>query len=316
MGRALGGRNPDYEVRRQYLLDGATEFVLREDVVSPSLRQIAIAVGASDPTVKHYFGTRTELVIDILKNVGARCEDWRKVLRKPFPSLTEALRDFGELSRSIPENRMLVQANLFALRESLTDPSIFGAYIDHVVEPNIEALAERLFNSSGGPTSHETARAAAGMIMSNIFAGSGARPKRALHASSTSCLLNLGGTAPAAGSSFITDGCTSEASRSSMHSHTAAATCAVISPCYLLVSFVRSRLRRASPAANEGRSKFQRFRETPGQRGVRVDTTLKKPIGRAPSDVNGWLRGTPIVNHMCVLFGLCASMRTSNLYHR
>ena len=168
MGRAVGVRNADYDIRRQSLLDGATDFVLREEVVSPSLRQIAIAVGASDPTIKHYFGTRTEFVGDILKNIGQRCEPWRAQLRQGFPTIREALDDFVVMSRSLPENQMLVQANLFALRESLNEPAIFQAYVRYVVEPNIEALAERLVRSPGGPKNYATARAAAGMLTSNL----------------------------------------------------------------------------------------------------------------------------------------------------
>lgn len=168
MGRKAGVRNPDYEVRRQGLLDAATDYVLSPDVISPSLRQISFAVGASEPTIKHYFGGRAGLVSEVLANVGKRCTAWREQLRQGFPDVRQAIEDFARVSDSIPENSMLVQANLFALRESLSEPSVFQDYVDFVVEPNIEALAMRLQRSRGGPRNFANARAAAGMIVSNL----------------------------------------------------------------------------------------------------------------------------------------------------
>ena len=167
MGRTPGVRNPDYEVRRQALLDGATDYMLSDTVVSPSMRQIAIATGASEPTIKHYFKCRTELVAEVLRNVGKRCEVLRTQLKQGFPDVRKAIEDFARGVGSIPEKSMLVQANIFALRESLIEPQIFKVYVDEVVEPNIEALATRLQKSRGGPRNFATARAAAGMLMSN-----------------------------------------------------------------------------------------------------------------------------------------------------
>lgn len=168
MGRAPGVRNERYAEKRQELLDAVTDYVLRDDVMTPSLRQIAIAAGVSDPTVKHYFGDRTALVRDVLANVGARSEPLREEIRKGKPSIGEAIEDYLQLMATVPQNSMIVRANLFALRESLIEPSIFKTYIDLVVEPNIGALAERLMSSSGGPGNYANARAAAGMITSNL----------------------------------------------------------------------------------------------------------------------------------------------------
>ena len=168
MGRAPGVRNEHYAEKRQELLDASTDYVLREDVMMPSIRQIAIAAGVSDPTVKHYFGDRTALVRDVLANVGARSEPLREEIRKGKPTIREAIEDYLQLMATVPQNSMFVRANLFALRESLIEPSIFKSYVDLIVEPNIAALAERLLNSSGGPRNFANARAAAGLITSNL----------------------------------------------------------------------------------------------------------------------------------------------------
>ena len=69
MARPAGVKNQDYEEKRVALLDAMISHVEREDVVQPSLRQLAIAAGVSDINLKHYFGDRRGVVIALFKHM-------------------------------------------------------------------------------------------------------------------------------------------------------------------------------------------------------------------------------------------------------
>lgn len=72
MPRPAGARNHDFDEKRAALLDALTDFALSADLRRPSLRQFAQAMNASEPTLRHYFGDRQGLIIEILENIGRK----------------------------------------------------------------------------------------------------------------------------------------------------------------------------------------------------------------------------------------------------
>ena len=69
MPRPAGVRNHNFEAKRTALLETLTEFALQDDLRRPSLRQFALAAGASEPTLRHYFRDRQGVVIAILVRI-------------------------------------------------------------------------------------------------------------------------------------------------------------------------------------------------------------------------------------------------------
>ena len=69
MSRPAGARNHDFCEKRTALLDTLTDFALAAALTRPSLRQIAIAANQSEPTLRHYFGDRQGLVLEIIENI-------------------------------------------------------------------------------------------------------------------------------------------------------------------------------------------------------------------------------------------------------
>jgi len=68
----VDGRRLRYQHRRGDLLEAIGEYVLDHGVASLSLRSIAGAVGVSHVTLQHHFGTKDELVAEIVEHLLER----------------------------------------------------------------------------------------------------------------------------------------------------------------------------------------------------------------------------------------------------
>lgn len=169
MARPAGVRNQDYDEKRQALVSAAADYVLREDVQTPSFRELATATGASEPTLRHYFKSRTGLVTDVIRHFDELSAPIRAYVRKDFDTFEEAMQDYQAYAARVSQDPALVRAHIFGLRESFLDADVFKAYIRHLVDPGTDALAERMLNSPGGPADHTLARVAASQIFSNVL---------------------------------------------------------------------------------------------------------------------------------------------------
>jgi AcrR family transcriptional regulator len=68
MAERIDGRRERYRHRRGELLEAAAEYVLEHGVASLSLRRVAEAVGVSHVTLQHHFGTKDQLVGEIVEH--------------------------------------------------------------------------------------------------------------------------------------------------------------------------------------------------------------------------------------------------------
>ena len=169
MARPPGVRNQDYHAKRLALVEAAADFALQEDVLLPSFRQMAIATGASEPTLKHYFKNRSGLVIAIIEHLNKNADPLRNYLRQSFDSIEEALEDYRDLAVRVSDDSKFVRGHVFGIREGLADTKVFEAYIRNLVEPGAAAMAERIVKSPGGPVNYATAHIAATHIFSIVL---------------------------------------------------------------------------------------------------------------------------------------------------
>lgn len=72
MGERIDGRTLRYRHRRGELLEAVAEYVLDNGVASLSLRRLADAVGVSHVTLQHHFGSKEELVGEIVEHLLER----------------------------------------------------------------------------------------------------------------------------------------------------------------------------------------------------------------------------------------------------
>jgi AcrR family transcriptional regulator len=68
----IDGRTLRYRHRRGELLDAVADYALENGVASLSLRKVADAVGISHVTLQHHFGTKEELVSEIVEHLLER----------------------------------------------------------------------------------------------------------------------------------------------------------------------------------------------------------------------------------------------------
>jgi AcrR family transcriptional regulator len=68
----IDGRRMRYSHRRGELLEAAGEYVSEYGVASLSLRRVAAAVGVSHVTLQHHFGTKEQLVGEIVEHLLER----------------------------------------------------------------------------------------------------------------------------------------------------------------------------------------------------------------------------------------------------
>lgn len=169
MARPAGVRNQDYEEKRQALLQSMIRYIQRDDVIAPSLRQLAIAASVSDVSLKHYFDDRQGVVIALLEEVNRSTAQLREAMRQPAASIAEAVNAYVDLADRVSENVAFMRWHVFALREAMADPEVYDAYDSFILRPASEALGECLMRSSGGTMSYQSARQAASHIVFNAM---------------------------------------------------------------------------------------------------------------------------------------------------
>ncbi len=169
MPRPAGVRNHDFEEKRSALLDALTAFALSADLRRPSLRQFALSVHQSEPTLRHYFTDRQGLVVDILENIGRQATPLWAMVATPSSSPATAFEEYFRISEAGMKLGGFVRAHAFGLIEGLADEVAGKAYLEKVLEPALKAVSEKLRNTPGGPQDESALRAAALAALSPLL---------------------------------------------------------------------------------------------------------------------------------------------------
>lgn len=147
MSRPKGSRDADHEAKRRDLLARMTLHMVRRDGARPSLRELAAAAEVSVPTLRHYFGDRTQTVDAVLAECLRRGRpglDAQRATDKPFgPSIADYATD---LVRALTAPKTVRLGDVFAvsLAEGFLEPGLGPSALTHIVDPTIDALQDRL----------------------------------------------------------------------------------------------------------------------------------------------------------------------------
>ena len=160
MPRPVGVRNKDFVEKRQALLGKLTDFALSSDLRRPSLRQFAISAGASEPTLRHYFGDRKGVVLAILEEIGTRGAPLWSTITTPASDPETAIVEYFRISEAGMRHGGFVRAHAFGIIEGVADEHAGRAYLSHVLEPALHAIAHKLQNTPGGPQDPAALKAA------------------------------------------------------------------------------------------------------------------------------------------------------------
>ncbi|HEY9219363.1 MAG TPA: TetR/AcrR family transcriptional regulator [Phenylobacterium sp.] len=173
MPRPRGARDADYEAKRRALLRKMTQRITRREVARPSLRQLADSAGVSVPTLRHYFGDRTEVVEAMLDEYRRQGEERLKWVATPQGGFATSVRQFCYSMIAGMTAPMAVRlGDVFAvgLAEGLLDPGIGPAALRHIVDPAVDACQARLqAHIDRGEMIATDTRAAALMLLSPLL---------------------------------------------------------------------------------------------------------------------------------------------------
>lgn len=169
MPRPAGARNHDFDTKRAALLDALTDFALSADLRRPSLRQFAQAMNASEPTLRHYFGDRQGLVLEILENIGRKGAPLWAMVATPSPDPATAFEEYFRVSEAGMRLGGFIRAHAFGLIEGLADEALGRAYLEKVLEPALGAVADKLRATPGAPQEEAALRAAALAALSPLL---------------------------------------------------------------------------------------------------------------------------------------------------
>jgi AcrR family transcriptional regulator len=143
MARPPGTPHRDYDRKRAELL-GRLGVRLLAPGPAPSLRQLATAAGVTIPTLRHYFGTREDVVRAVFESWHA--DGAPELVRLSLPESPLALSVHRAVSHTLsglmqsPLGRMLA----VGLAEGFIEPGAGTAFLRHLLEPSLQALERRL----------------------------------------------------------------------------------------------------------------------------------------------------------------------------
>ena len=123
-------RPVDHE-RRQELLDAAIDYAIVNGIADLSLRPLAAALDTQAPVLLHHFGSKDQLLVQILNGVRARLRDRGRTAEGSQPrSGLAAVWEWASDPAQDAFLRLFFEAYALALRS----PERHAEFLDHVVQ--------------------------------------------------------------------------------------------------------------------------------------------------------------------------------------
>jgi AcrR family transcriptional regulator len=137
MAEQIDGRTLRYQHRRSELLDAVGEYVLEHGIATMSLRRVAQQVGVSHATLQHHFGTKEELVDEIVEHLLNRTIAPTPV--RPVLDADGRLRDLWA-SWTSPTGRRDIRLFLEIIGQSLFDEPGYAQTMKRSVQDRVGML--------------------------------------------------------------------------------------------------------------------------------------------------------------------------------
>ena len=128
------------ERHRAELLDRIVDYVMESGLAELSLRPLAKAVGSSPRVLLYYFGSKDELVVEILVRAGERQRDVFAKLPKNPQSFEESMRAAWSIM-SAPKQEAIFRLFFETYGLALQNRKKFARFLDRVVENWLAYLA-------------------------------------------------------------------------------------------------------------------------------------------------------------------------------
>jgi AcrR family transcriptional regulator len=125
------GRSADPQIR-SYLLEHAVDYVCEHGLVDLSLRPLATALGVSPGLLLYHFGSKEQLLMDIMRVGRAR----QQALIEDVDDLSEVWKVLTA-PRWMPAMRFFFEVYTLAMR----DPKRFPGFLESAVDEWLDAMA-------------------------------------------------------------------------------------------------------------------------------------------------------------------------------
>ena len=132
MSERVDGRSLRYRHRRPELLEAATDYALDHGVTNLAMRPLAEAIGVSHATLLHHFGTRENLIAEILENVRQST---------PLPPADEDALTALWAHWTSPEGRRQFRLLFETYGQALMAPDRHQRMLEHVVADWLDVIA-------------------------------------------------------------------------------------------------------------------------------------------------------------------------------
>jgi AcrR family transcriptional regulator len=162
MTEQIDGRRLRYQHRRSELLEAVGEYVLDHGIASLSLRRVAKNVGVSHATLQHHFGSKEQLVDEIVEHLLGRTLVPGPV--RPGLDSDGRLRDLWAAWTS-PTGRRDIRLFLEIVGQSLFDEPGYARTVKRSMDGRIHALADAVMAQGCPP---EEAPAVATLMLAQL----------------------------------------------------------------------------------------------------------------------------------------------------
>ncbi|AGC60228.1 MULTISPECIES: TetR/AcrR family transcriptional regulator [Mycobacterium] len=132
--RRADGRQLRYQHRRGEIFDAVMAHVLEHGITGLSFRTLAAAVGVSHVTLRHHFGTKDQLLVEILGAIGTRIVIPEQLGADDVEALWRRWNEPGAQRRS----QLLFEAYAQAVRH----PDEYRGFLDRIVTDWIETIRQ------------------------------------------------------------------------------------------------------------------------------------------------------------------------------
>jgi len=168
MEERIDGRRLRYQHRRGELLEAVGEYVLENGVASLTLRRVADAVGISHVTLQHHFGSKEELVSEVVEHLIDRTlvpqEAYPDGAPAPDLDLAARMRALWA-SLSSPSGQRDVRLFIEILGQSLFEGSDYAPAIERSITHRLDLIIANII-SLGCP--QEEARSFATLMFATL----------------------------------------------------------------------------------------------------------------------------------------------------
>ncbi len=165
----MGTKHEGHDEKRRLILRCMVATVFAAPANQPSFRQFAAAAGVSEPTLRHYFKDRDGCVAAILEYFGVNGQSvWRK-LSEAASSPGDAVSETFGISRTGMMTGGFIQAHTFGVVESAGNPRLADVYRRKLLDPAVQAIADKILATPGMTNDPREASAVAWAIFSPLL---------------------------------------------------------------------------------------------------------------------------------------------------